>query len=439
MSDQQFYNEIRNYADSLQEELIDFRRDLHQYPELGWLEIRTTYQIYKELSKLDCEVIFGEEVTEDKAKMGLPKQKELTDAYEFAIKEGVPKDFADQVKNGNTGLVAIFKNGEGPTVGMRFDIDALPMIEDQSDEHYPTQEGFASKRPGVMHACGHDGHSTIGLGVAKTIDRFKDHFKGTIKIIFQPAEEGVRGAKSIVEKGHLDDVDYFFASHITDDKKYPDCDLFPGSGGALATSKLDVEFFGKSSHAAGAPENGQNAMLGLATTIMNLHSIPRHSKGTTRINVGVAESGSGRNIISDYARLMVETRGIDTETNEYIRNYAENIVEGAAKMHTLEYKISKAGEAPSLESDQQLMEIIRETAEDLNLKATPIDKMPLGGSEDVSYMMTKVQEKGGIASFMRILTPLSALAHDVSFDFDEQILPKAVSVFTGSAYKVMTN
>lgn len=437
MGKDNIYKEIREYTDSIKEELVNFRRDLHKYPETGWLEIRTTYKLYEELSKLDCTIILGEDVTEAEAKMGVPDQKILDDAYNFAIENGVPKDFADKVKNSNTGLVVIFENGEGPTVGMRFDIDALPLIESKDEEHYPRKEGFASVIDGAMHACGHDGHATIGLGVAKTIDRFKDSFKGKIKLFFQPAEEGVRGAKSIVEKGHLDDVKYFFAAHITDNDKYPDCDLYPGSGGALATSKLDVEFFGKAAHAAGAPQDGKNAMMGLATSIMNIYSIPRHSDGTTRINVGLANSGTGRNVISDYAKFLIETRGSTTEINNYVKDYATNIIEGAAKMHNLEYKISLAGEAYSLESDEEIIQTIREVVNDLGLKATPDDKMPLGGSEDVSYMMAKVQENGGLASFMRILTPLSAKAHDVSHNFDEQIIPKAVSVFAGSAYKVM--
>lgn len=437
MNKDTMYKEIREYADSIQKELVSFRRDLHSHPETGWLEIRTTYKIYQELSKLDCKIIMGEDVTLAEAKMGLPNQDTLDAAYDYAIENGVPEDFANKVKDANTGLIAIFENGEGPTIGMRFDIDALPLIEDKNEDHYPRKEGFVSVKDGSMHACGHDGHATIGLGVAKTIDKFKDSFKGKIKLFFQPAEEGVRGAKSIVEKGHLDDVKYFFASHITDNKKTPDCDLYPGSGGALATSKLDVEFFGKAAHAAGAPQNGNNAMMGLATAVMNIYAIPRHSDGTTRINVGLANSGTGRNIISDYAKFLIETRGSTTEINNFVKNYATNIIEGAAKMHNLEYKISLAGEAYSLESDVELIKTIREVTNDLGLKATKEDKMQLGGSEDVSYMMAKVQENGGLASFMRILTPLSAQAHDISYNFDEQIIEKAISVFAASAYKIM--
>lgn len=431
------YKEIRDYANSLEDEMISFRRDLHKHAEQGWLEIRTTYKIHEEMAKLDCEIIMGEDLTDKESKMGVPSQDVLDRAYTYAVENGVPKEFADKVKDANTGLIAIFKNGEGPTIAMRFDIDALPLFETQTDDHYPKKEGFASVNIGSMHACGHDGHATIGVGVGKILDKFKDSFKGTIKLIFQPAEEGVRGAKSVVKKGHLDDVKYFFSSHIISDENGGGYDLFPGVGGSLATTKLDVEFFGKATHAAASPEKGNNAMLGLGTAIMNIYSIPRHSGGATRVNVGFANAGTGRNIIADHAKFLIETRGATTEVNNYVKDYALNILEGAAKMHNLEYKTFLAGEADSFNSDEDLMEVIRSAAKDLGLNPSPDNKMQSGGSEDVSYMMTRVQENGGLASYMRILTPVSASGHNVSYNFDEQVLTKAASVFAGSAYKII--
>mgnify|MGYP002671194830 FL=1 len=116
------------------------------------------------------------------------------------------------VRAGYTGVVAVLRCGEGATLAMRFDIDALPMAECPQETHRPTREGFASVNPGMMHACGHDGHAAIGLGVAHILAAHRDELRGTVKLIFQPAEEGVRGAKSIVENGHLDGVDYLIGS-----------------------------------------------------------------------------------------------------------------------------------------------------------------------------------------------------------------------------------
>ena len=159
------------------------------------------------------------------------------------------------------GVIGIIKCGEGPTVAMRFDIDALGVIEDQDDGHRPAAEGFASVNYGMMHACGHDAHATIGLGVAKTLMEIKDQLHGTIKLIFQPAEEGVRGAKSIVDNGHLDGVDFCIGSHVSD-LRGDDAEVAvsPGSHGSLATTKYDVYFHGVSAHAGGAPHAGINAL-----------------------------------------------------------------------------------------------------------------------------------------------------------------------------------
>ena len=116
-------------------------------------------------------------------------------------------------------MIGILRCGEGPTVAMRFDIDALGVFEEHDPSHRPAKEGFNSVNEGFMHACGHDGHATIGLGVAKVLMSIKDQLHGTVKLIFQPAEEGVRGAKSIVDNGHLDGVDYLIGSHVTNKKE----------------------------------------------------------------------------------------------------------------------------------------------------------------------------------------------------------------------------
>lgn len=148
--------------------------------------------------------------------------------------------------------------------------------------------------------------------------------------------------------------------------------------------------------------------------------------------------GTGRNIIADYAKFLVETRGSDTKINTYVKDYALNIIKGAAKMHNLEYNISMAGEANSLDSDEALMNIIREAGKEVGVRPAPENKLMVGASEDVSYMMTKVQENGGLASFMWMMTPLEAEVHNVVYyDFDEQIIPKAISVFVAAAYRVM--
>lgn len=263
-----------------------------------------------------------------------------------------------------TGVIGILRCGEGPTVAMRFDIDALGVFEEHDLSHRPAKEGFNSVNEGFMHACGHDGHATIGLGVAKVLMSIKDQLHGTVKLIFQPAEEGVRGAKSIVDNGHLDGVDYLIGSHVTNKSEDDPTAVIPGSHGSLATTKYDVIFHGKSAHAGGSPEVGRNVMLAVGTAILNLYAIPRHSGGASRVNVGTVVAGSGRNVIADEAKMEIEVRGETTEINEYMKDYAVNIIESAAKMHGCTCEMKLMGAAYSLKSDEALMERVKRVCEE---------------------------------------------------------------------------
>ncbi|MBO5488819.1 MAG: amidohydrolase, partial [Eubacterium sp.] len=295
--------------------------------------MRTSSLIARKLTDMGVdEVLVGDQVCKKDARMGVPSDEELEKNYQRAVAQGGDPEFLPYTKGGMTGVIGIIKCGEGPTVAMRFDIDALGVIEAKDSEHRPVAEGFTSVNEGMMHACGHDAHATIGLGVAKVLMGLKDQLHGTIKLIFQPAEEGVRGAKSIVENGHLDGVDYCIGSHVSKLRENePAAALTPGCYGSLATTKFDVYFHGVSAHAGGAPQKGNNVMLTVATAIMNLYAIPRHSGGTTRINVGTVTAGSGRNVIADIAKMEIELRGETTEINDYVVEYATNVIESAAK------------------------------------------------------------------------------------------------------------
>ena len=344
----------------------------------------------------------------------------------------------DELLNTVTLPQIILRCGEGPTVAMRFDIDALGVFEEHDPSHRPAKEGFNSVNEGFMHACGHDGHATIGLGVAKVLMSIKDQLHGTVKLIFQPAEEGVRGAKSIVDNGHLDGVDYLIGSHVTNKKEDDPAVVIPGSYGSLATTKYDVIFHGKSAHAGGSPEVGRNVMLAVGTAILNLYSIPRHSGGVSRVNVGTVVAGSGRNVIADEAKMEIEVRGETTEINEYMKNYAVNIIESAAKMHGCTCEMKLMGAANSLASSEALMERVKRVCEeDLHLPVAKEMSSKNGGSEDVSYMMNRVQEQGGQATFMRVLTHEAGPGHSRIFDIDEQVLPNAVKIFCGVVYDIM--
>ena len=432
------YEQIIAMTDDMKDDLVAQRRDFHKYAEPGWFEMRTSSIIARKLTELGYEVLVGDQVCKKEARMGVPSDEELEAQYERAAAQGADPEFLPYTKGGMTGVVGILRCGEGPTVAMRFDIDALGVFEEKDPSHRPSREGFASVNEGFMHACGHDGHATIGLGVAKVLMSIKDSLHGTIKLIFQPAEEGVRGAKSIVENGHLDGVDYLIGSHVSDKAEDDPAVVIPGSHGSLATTKYDVYFHGVSAHAGGSPEIGKNVMLAVGTAILNLYAIPRNSNGTSRVNVGTVVAGSGRNVIADVAKMEIEVRGETTEINQFMEDYAKNIIEGAAKMHGCTCEMKLMGAAYSLTSDGELMDRIKRVCEEkLQLPVSNVTSSKNGGSEDVSYMMRRVQEQGGQATFMRVLTKMAAPGHNRRFDFDEQVLPNAVKIFCGTVYDIL--
>ena len=432
------YETITKMADEMAPDLIAQRRDFHKYAEMGWFEMRTSSIIARKLKDMGYEVLTGDQVCKRESRMGVPSEEELEKQYERAVAQGADPEFVPRTRGGMTGVIGILRCGEGPTVAMRFDIDALGVFEEKDAGHRPASEGFASVNEGFMHACGHDGHATIGLGVAKILMAVRDELHGTVKLIFQPAEEGVRGAKAIVDNGHLDGVDYLIGSHVTDKEDGDPAVVIPGSYGSLATAKYDVVFHGKSAHAGGSPELGKNVMLAVATSILNLYAIPRHSGGETRINVGTVTAGSGRNVIADEAKMQIEVRGETTEINQFVEDYAVSILENSAKMHGCTCEMKLVGSAFSLTSDMELVKRIRRVCEeDLGLTVSETDTVKNGGSEDVSYMMRRVQEQGGQATFMRVLTKEAGPGHSRIFDFDEQVLPNAVKIFCGTVCDIL--
>ncbi|WP_240474482.1 amidohydrolase [Thomasclavelia saccharogumia] len=433
------YEKIKSLAKEYFPETVQTRRDFHKYAERGWLEMRTASIVARKLNNLGYQVLVGKELMCETTRMGLPSKRVLTLNYKRAILQGADPYYLEKVKDGFTAVAGIIKNGDGPVVAIRFDMDALSIMEDDSADHNPGKFGFISCNPGAMHACGHDGHTAMGLTVAKILSDIKEHLHGTLKLIFQPAEEGVRGAKSIATSGFLDDVDYIFAGHIWQQAPGEDYDIYLGMDETFATTKLDVIYHGVSSHAAGMPQFGKNALLSAASCILNLHSIPRNSDGCTRINVGTINAGTGRNVVPETAKLEIEVRGATTELNNYMEVYATDVIRGAALMHDTIVEINKMGKAYSLECDKKMMDIIRHVCDDhlKNIKVAPKYLSPLDGSDDFSYMMATVQAHGGIATYMKLTTDLAASPHNCAYDFDENVLLTGTTVYSSVAYYLL--
>lgn len=401
--------------------LVQNRRDLHKYAEAGWTEFRTAARVVEELQALGYEVRFGPEVHHPDFMDGQPSRADLDRHLERAIEQGANPSIARQMAGGYTGVVGILRCGEGPTVAMRFDMDALDVTESIEEDHRPFHEGFASQNAGAMHACGHDGHTAIGLAVARLLAEMKDQLKGTLKLIFQPAEEGVRGARSMVEAGVVDDVDYLLGAHLGFAAQELGL-IIAGGSGFLATSKIDAAFTGRPSHAGAAPEQGRNALLAAATAALNLHAISRHSAGASRINVGVLQAGSGRNVTPANALLKLETRGETTAIDAYMKAEAERILRAAAAMYDVSVELKAMGSAAGGTSDPELAEVVMKAAGQTPAVTKIQPHGLLGGSEDFTWMMDRVQKRGGKAAYMMVGTQIAAPHHNYRFDFDEQAL-----------------
>jgi len=416
-------------------ELVQTRRDLHAHAESGWTEFRTASLVVERLTSLGYEVNYGPEVHDPAHMAGLPSQAELDRHLERAIAQGANPEIARKMAGGYTGVVGILRCGEGPTVALRFDMDALDSTESADPDHRPNREGFASQNAGAMHGCGHDGHVSMGLGVAALLAELKPQLRGTIKLIFQPAEEGVRGARAMVEAGVCDDVDFLLGAHLGFQAREVGT-IITGGSGFLATSKFDALFTGVPSHAGAAPEKGRNALLAAATAALNLHAISRHAGGASRINVGFLQAGSGRNIIPATALMKLETRGETTEIDAYMKEQAERIIRAAAAMYDVKVELKPMGSAAGGTSDPELAEIIGEAAGETPGVTKILPTGDLGGSEDFAWMMDRVQRRGGKAAYMMIGTEIAAPHHDSRFDFDERALPIGVEVMVRTVLRL---
>ena len=416
--------------------LVSLRRDLHRKPEPAWREFYTTARIVEECKALNLdELHVGPEAIDGEYRMGVPEEAELAEWYEQAATSGADPEVLEALEGGYTGAVAVLEKGEGPTVGLRVDIDGLPRAESDDLDHVPAAEGFRSEHDGAMHACGHDAHATIGIGVLEEIAR--SDFEGTLKVFFQPAEEVIGGGKAMAKSPHLEDVDYLLSVHVGLD--HPTGEIVAGIDGFLAVSHLEATFTGESAHAGARPEEGRNAIQALSTAVDNLYGIARHADGATRINVGVVEGGTAANIVAEEARLVAEVRGETTELMEYMRGRAETVLESAAAMYDCDVEIEVGAEAPSAESDAELAAVVEGVAEGVDGVDRVLEEDDLGGSEDATFLMREVQENAGLACYVGVGTDHPGGHHTATFDVDEASIHHGVDVLAGTIERLGRN
>lgn len=429
-------NTLFAQADAYQKELVALRRDFHRYAESGWSEFRTTAKIIEFLRSHGLDPKFGPEILDLEYAWAYPEKKILKEHMDRAVAQGADPELVTQM-NGCPGAVSVIKTGRpGPVIALRVDIDSNDMEEARTQAHRPFRDGFDSVNPNMMHACGHDGHTAIGLVTAALLHEHRDELCGTIKVIFQPAEEGDRGALAMVKTGLLDDVDVVLGAHIYNSEA--------GNGmagtqtGLYATTKFDVEIKGLSSHAGFAPQDGKNAINAACLAVVGMQSFLQDGRGCSRLNVGTIQGGTGRNVTPDTCRLRMETRGSNTDVEQRLYQSAQNTIAGACQAYGCTYTNRVMGICPTGDGDLDLAEKLAEAAKAVpDFRYTQTEAVQTGGTDDFSCMIEAVRAHGGKACYMALFTPLTSGHHTTLFDFDESILKAGVKAFVSAVDMLM--
>lgn len=409
--------------------LVELRREFHQHPEPAWREFYTTHRLVEEIEKIGIDTLaVGPEAYDPDDRMAVPDVNETEQWREQAQEQGADPQLLEKMAGGNTGAIAVLDRGEGPSIGLRVDIDGLFIEESTERHHTPTLEGFRSQNTDAMHACGHDAHMTWGLAVLQRVKT--SDFSGRFTVFFQPAEEVSGGGNPMAKSRFTDGIDNLFAVHIGLD--HPTGEVISGIERPLAMCHVNAAFNGTSAHAGKEPNEGDNAVQALGTAIQNAYAIPRHGNGMTRVNIGTVEAGTASNIIAERAVVKAEARGGTTRLMEYTRDELRRVFESAAEMHDCELTFSIVSESPRADSDSTLIELVTEVASGFSDVEQVIPTTDFGASEDATFLMKQVQEQGGYATYLIIGTDHPSSHHTPGFDIDERSLHIGAKVLTES-------
>ena len=377
---------IKNRIASFENEMISWRHHFHENPELAYKEFNTSKKVVELLKE------FG--ITE--------------------IEEGI----------GKTGVVAILENGKGKSIGLRADMDALPILEENENKKYK------SKCNGKMHACGHDGHTTMLLGAAKYLSETKN-FKGKVVLIFQPAEEGFAGAKAMIDDGLLEryPINEIYGMH-----NMPGLEagvLAIESGPRLAAAdNFVIEIIGKGAHGA-MPSNSIDPIVCGASIIQNLqHIVSRNSdpKETLVITVASFNSGHANNVIPKRASLSGTIRYYNDEIGVLAKKRFFEVINSTCSAFGAKVEINfQKGYPPTINHKEQ-SEFAYYSAKKIIGNKASSSQTPMMGSEDFSYFLKKVP-----GCFAWIGNGPSASLHNPKYDFNDSVLTIGSSFLAGIA------
>ncbi|MGC9522009.1 MAG: M20 metallopeptidase family protein [Anaerolineae bacterium] len=374
------------------DQLIAWRRDIHRHPELG-LETPRTAGIVAETLR----------------------------ALGYTVQEGIAK----------SGVIALLENGEGPVVMNRVDMDALP-IQEENDVPY------ASEIPGRMHACGHDSHVAMGLGVAKLMAEHRDAWQGTLKLIFQPGEEGDNGAEIMVKEGALENPrpEAALALHVWSPLPFGQIAATPGPVMAAAEA-WQATITGKGGHGA-MPEETIDPVVTAALTIANLQTIVSRNVGgreTAVVTVGSVQSGDAFNVIPETAELRGTIRTYDSKVREVVLKRLHAIVEGTARTMGATAEVTMFPVAPALVNDERITRVVQNVVTDL-LGSDALTEVRTMGSEDASFFLNEVP-----GCYIFVTAGLEDYEdrphHSPRFNIDERAMVNGVAVIVESLCRLM--
>lgn len=371
------------------------RRDFHAHPELGFNEIRTGGIVAKELEGLGLEVTKGV---------------------------------------GKTGVVGYLEGAKpGPTILLRFDMDALPITEDTGAE-------YSSINKGVMHACGHDGHTAIGLTVAKILNEHKNELKGNIKFCFQPSEEGtngeeIGGALMMIKDGVMDSVDKTLSLHLWNDK--PLGWLHVGAGPVFAGAELFIiKLTGKGGHGA-LPETTIDPVVCAAHITTALQTIVSRNIEALKpavVSVTSIQAGTAFNVIPQTAELWGTIRTFDPDIRKTVIERFNQIVKGTAEAMNCQVEITVKEVTLPVTNDEEVTASVFNSATSLfpNLEIATNSYLTMG-AEDMGYMQDKAKGTYFCIGSANDEKNLNYSHHHPKFDFDEKALINGVALMATAA------
>lgn len=377
-------NKINQTIEEHFSEMVEIRRYLHQHPELSFKEYKTAAFIANYYERL-----------------GIPYRKNV----------------------GGNGVIATLTGGlPGKTIAFRADFDALP-IHDEKDVPYRSQVD------GVMHACGHDGHTAILLTLAKVLQKFQDQLPGNVVFLHQHAEERTPGgARSMIDDGALDNVDAIFGAHLWATEEL----------GVLQTSKnvlmagadrFEITIQGKGGHGA-VPHQTKDAVVIGAEVVLSLQKIISRQLdplATAVLTIGKFDAGNDFNIIADQAKLIGTVRYLQQDVQTQMMNDMERIINGICLSHGCSYEMDYEKGYPPLINHETEAEVVRQAASKIEDLKMVEEIQPMMSSEDFSYYLL---EKPGAYFFIGA----KKAGHDYphhhpKFDFDERVMPMIAKTF----------